>query len=555
MKADSPKKTNTKLADRWAHLGRLRWVLILVALLVGAGTFVSLRSSSGGTSHPGQESGIFTVKRGDLTISVTESGDVKPINSIDIMSEVEGETTLISIVDEGTYITPEDVNNGKILAELDSSEIKEELTKQQIDFLTSKADYTDANESLQIQKKQNDSDIQTGEMNVRFALMDLQKYLGDVIAAKLIAQVANRSGGYTEIASFINDANSDPNIRCEAIQMLRELEDNIKLADMKLARAKDKLEGTRKLYEKEYVAEIELKADELEKESLEIQKKQAETAKDLFIKYEFPKEAETRLSGYYEAERELDRIKAGARSKLAQAEAKLESEKATFSLERERLQKWRRQLKACTIRAPAPGQVVYASSMMDRFERRRRMIEVGGEIDERQKIISIPDLSQMKVEVKIHETWVDKVQPEQGAKITVSALPDQTFIGKVLKKAPLPDPEDFLNPDLKVYTTDVSIEGTHESLKTGMTAKAEIIIDELHDVLSVPIQSVINVEGKKICFVAAGKGTQRREVETGAFNDSFVEIKSGLAEGEKVMLNPPRLTELGKTDKEELRTK
>ncbi|MHC4260197.1 MAG: efflux RND transporter periplasmic adaptor subunit [Planctomycetota bacterium] len=555
MKADRPKRTNTKLADRWAHLGRLRWVLILMALLVGAGAFVSLRSSSGGTSNPSEGPGIFTVKRGDLTISVTESGDVKPINSIDIMSEVEGETTLISIVDEGTYITPEDVNNGKILAELDSSKIKDDLTKQEIDFLTARADYTDANEALQIQKKQNESDIQTGEMNFRFALMDLQKYLGDGTAAKLIAQAASTTGGYTEIASFINDANSDPNLRCEAIQMLRQLEDNIKLADMKLARAKDKLEGTRKLYEKEYVAEIELKADELEKESLEIQKKQAETAKDLFIKYEFPKEAETRLSGYYEAERELDRIKARARSMLAQAEAKLESEKATYSLETERLQKWRRQLEACTIRAPAPGQVVYASSMMGRFERRRRMVEVGAEIDERQKIISIPDLSQMKVEVKIHETWVGKIQPDQGAKITFSALPDQTFNGKVLKKAPLPDPEDFLNPDLKVYTTDVSIEGTHESLKTGMTAKAEIIIDELHDVLSVPIQSVINVEGKKICFVATGKGTQRREVETGAFNDSFVEIKSGLAEGEKVMLNPPRLTELGKTRNKELHNK
>ncbi|MHC4193699.1 MAG: hypothetical protein ACYSP9_05940, partial [Planctomycetota bacterium] len=266
MNADSPRKTNTKLADRWAHLGRLRWVLILIALLVGAGTLVSLRSSSGGTSDPGQESGIFTVKRGDLTISVTESGDIRPVNSIDITSQVEGETTLISIVDEGTYITPEDVNNGKILAELDSSEIREELTKQQIDFLTARADYTDANEALQIQKKQNDSDIQTGEMNFRFALMDLQKYLGDVIAAKLISYAAKPTSEHTELASFINDANSDPNLRCEAIQMLRELEDNIKLADMKLARAKDKLEGTRKLYEKEYVAEIELKADELEEE-------------------------------------------------------------------------------------------------------------------------------------------------------------------------------------------------------------------------------------------------------------------------------------------------
>ncbi|MHC4721021.1 MAG: efflux RND transporter periplasmic adaptor subunit, partial [Planctomycetota bacterium] len=301
--------------------------------------------------------------------------------------------------------------------------------------------------------------------------------------------------------SFIEDVNSDPNLRCEAVQMLRELDDHIKLADMKLKRAIDKLEGTRKLHAKNYVAEIELKADELEKESLEIQKKQAETAKDLFIKYEFPKEAETRLSTYFEAKRELERREASARSMLAQKEAQLESKKATFSLETERLDKWRRQLKACTIRAPAPGQVVYASSMMDRFRRRGRMIEVGAEIDERQKIICIPDLSQMKAEIKIHETWIDKVQPSQPAKITIAAFPDQTFIGKVLKKAPLADPEDFFNPDLKVYTTDVSIDGTHDALKTGMTAKVEIIIDVLNDVLNVPIQSVINQEGKKICFV------------------------------------------------------
>ncbi|MHC4423719.1 MAG: efflux RND transporter periplasmic adaptor subunit, partial [Planctomycetota bacterium] len=293
------------------------------------------------------------------------------------------------------------------------------------------------------------------------------------------------------------------------------------------------------LYEKDYVAEIELKADKLGKESFEIQKKQAETAKDLFIKYEFPKQVEQCLSDYYESNRELERIKARARSMLAQKEAQLESKKATFSLESERLDKWRKQLKACTIIAPAPGQVVYASSMMDRWRRRGNMIEVGAEIDERQKIISIPDLSEMKVEIKIHETWIDKVQPEQQAKITIAAFPDQTFTGKVLKKAPLADPEDWFNPDLK----------TNESLKTGMTAKVETIIDVLHDVLSVPVQSVINVEGKKLCFVATGKAPQRREVETGAFNDNFVEIKSGLTEGERVMLNPPRLTQLAKTGK------
>ena len=61
---------------------------------------------------------------------------------------------------------------------------------------------------------------------------------------------------------------------------------------------------------------------------------------------------------------------------------------------------------------------------------------------------------------------------------------------------------------------------------------------ELSDVLIVPIQCVINQHGTKVCYVAADGGPERREVETGQFNKDFVEIKSGLSEGEKVLLNP-----------------
>jgi multidrug efflux pump subunit AcrA (membrane-fusion protein) len=148
----------------------------------------------------------------------------------------------------------------------------------------------------------------------------------------------------------------------------------------------------------------------------------------------------------------------------------------------------------------------------------------------------------MKVEVKIHETWIDKIEPNQPAEITIEAFPDKTFTGRVLKKAPLADAENWLNPDLKVYATDIAIDGTHDALKTGMTGKVTVIIDKLQDVLYVPIQSVVTVEDKKICYVA-GSPAQKREVETGLFNDNFVEIKSGLAEGEKVLLNPPKWTE------------
>jgi hypothetical protein len=116
--------------------------------------------------------------------------------------------------------------------------------------------------------------------------------------------------------------------------------------------------------------------------------------------------------------------------------------------------------------------------------------------------------------------------------------------GKVIKKAPLADLENWMNPDLKVYSTDILIEGTYDFLKTGMSAKVEIIIKELKDVISVPIQAVINQEGKKICYVSNGTRPQAREVETGKFNDNFVEITHGLSSGEKVLLNPPRLVEL-----------
>jgi HlyD family secretion protein len=558
MKADIAEKQGNKATGKSAIVKRLRSVLIFVAVVAAIGMsvflwwwtsrapFLAFARKQGGV----KELGIFTVSRGDLPITVTEGGDIKALNSTDIKSEVEGRTTLISIVDEGTLITPEDVNNGKVLVELDSSKIKVELTQQEITFSNEEASYTEAKESLDIQIKQNDSDIKAGEIKVRFALMDLQKYLGEVVAEKLMSVVVNPEDN-NKIELLIDD----PNLGGGAVQKLRELNDNITLTGSKFEQASDRLMWTQKLYDKKYVAETELKGDQLAMQSSKIQLESAKTALELFRLYEFPKEAEKLLSDYNEAGRELERIQAGARSKLAQAQAKLDSKKATYALEKERLEKWRKQLAACTIKAPVPGQVVYSSSMMDSWQRRNNPIEVGAEIRERQKIISIPGASEMKVEIKIHETWVDKVQPGQQAKITISAFPDKTFTGKVLKKAPMADPEEWLNPDLKVYSTDVSIDGTHEFLKTGMSAKIEIVIEELKNVISVPVQTVVNRQGKKVCYVVGSKVPQQREVETGLFNDNFVEIKSGLAEGEKVLLNPPRVSESKVTGEKEQKAK
>jgi multidrug efflux pump subunit AcrA (membrane-fusion protein) len=90
-----------------------------------------------------------------------------------------------------------------------------------------------------------------------------------------------------------------------------------------------------------------------------------------------------------------------------------------------------------------------------------------------------------------------------------------------------------------------------------MTGKVEVLVDELQDILYVPIQSVVTeADETRICYVMASKHVEKREVETGWFNDNFVEIRAGLTEGEKVLLNPVRWTapeladEQGETEQE-----
>ena len=543
MKIKNVTKQSNRAVGNFGLAGRSLIILISVAVVITVGIFGFLRLKGGGSDDSNLGTGLFTVKRGDLAISVTESGSIKAVKTKDIKSEVEGRATIVNIVPEGTVITPEDVNDGKVLVELDSSELKEQLSQREIQLTSAEASYADANESYFIQVKQNESDITAAELKVKFSLMDLQKYLGKTVAQSLIEKTNADPDSSIDIASLLEDPNS---LGGEASQKLRELNGNITLAESNLEKAAYTLEWTEKLYKKQYVAETELRKDRLDKQRIEIEEEKARIALTLFQLYEFAKQSEQLLSDYNEAQRDLDRTKARARAQLAQAKAKLAGAKSTFEVQGQRLNKLHEQIEACTIRAPAVGQVVYWSST-ERWSRVK--IEQGAEVYEGSKIITIPDASEMKVEVKIHETWIDRIEPNQPADITVEAFPDETFTGRVLKKAPLADTENWSNPDLKVYSTDIGIDGTHDSLKTGMTGKVTVIIDELHDVLYVPIQSVVTVEDKKICYVA-GSPAQKREVETGLFNDNFVEIKSGLTEGEKVLLNPPKWTEPEKTEEQ-----
>ncbi len=340
---------------------------------------------------------------------------------------------------------------------------------------------------------------------------------------------------------------ADPNVLGdgEAKQKLRKFDDDLQVAQKEQGQSTATLEGTRRLFDKGFVTKTDLQRDEIANDNSRLKVQTAETARSLFLKYDFAKSAEESLSKYLDTVRELDKTRRLAISKMAQTDARLRSAQGQYQVQLRQRKDLSEQQAKCLIRAQKSGLVVYGSGGDDMmYYGGEERIREGATVRERQAIITIPDMTRMSVKVKIHETYIKKVQKGQKARITVDAFPDKVLEGEVTKVGVLPDSQNrWMNPDLKVYGVTVAIDGTRDWVKPGMSAKVEILVSKLPDVVHIPVQAVSLSEGKQVCYVVGGLKSERREVETGEFTDEFIEIKKGLKEGEKVLLRPPDGTE------------
>jgi len=193
------------------------------------------------------------------------------------------------------------------------------------------------------------------------------------------------------------------------------------------------------------------------------------------------------------------RARKAAISKLAQAEAKLKSAQGQYNIQARQRKEFYEQLDKCTIAAKRPGLVVYGGGGDEDFYGGEERIREGATVRERQSIITIPDMTKMSVRVKIHESYIKKVKKGQRARITVDAFPDSVLEGEVSKVGVLPDSQNrWMNPDMKVYLTTITIAGTSDWLKPGMSAKVEIVANCLSNVVYVPVQAVSPSEGKQV---------------------------------------------------------
>ena len=499
-------------------------ILAAGAVVVAAGVaWWFLGPATGSLADQRSTLPTFTVLQGDLIIDAVEPGNIEAGDAQVIRSQVEGRTTIIDIVPEGTIITPQDVEEQRILLRLDASSLEDRLIQQEITLEGAKASYAEASTGLDIQINENESLEREAELSVLFARMDLQRYLG--------ADVAER---FTSSTLRLHELIDQPDLGGEAMQLLRTLQSDIDLTREETARTSATLSWTIKLEEKGYVTRDQLVSDELALKIRQVAESKAEVALEQFRRYDFAKQAEQLRSDYIKAVSEMERTLAKNSARLAQAEARLAQAEATLRQQNDVVERLRTQIANSVVFATQPGMVVYNNTQF----RDDRRIEEGAEVFERQEIIQIPNTATMVVRTGVHESIIARVREGLRAEIAVDAIPDRKFRGVVSRVGILPDATNrWMNPNLKVYATFVTIENADTGLfKPGMTAQVRIILDELHNVVMAPIQAVTAEGDVKYCTVLTPSGEQKREVVLGDYDDRFVQIKSGLEPGEVVLL-------------------
>src|SRR5690606_32334129 len=105
--------------------------------------------------------------------------------------------------------------------------------------------------------------------------------------------------------------------------------------------------------------------------------------------------------------------------------------------------------------------------------------------------------------------------------------------------SPFADPTNRFRADTRVYSTLIEIEKAPPGLRPGMTAEVDILVTELDNVLSVPVQAVLTFDGKDhVAVNTPDGGIECREVTLGTANETHVEVRQGLESGESIALDP-----------------
>ena len=422
------------------------------------------------------------VKRGRLEFARSSRGVVEALRAPEVYCNVEGQTTIISIKPEGMR-----VKKGDLIAVLDSAALKDQLINQRIRTKSAEANY----------------------LNAR-----LTREVAEIAVKEFVEGIYKQDRETME---------RDIEWHRNRLRKIEERRDRTRKALKRLGVAMGR--GGKAESPAEIIAQVDIQ-DRIDEAEIGLDRErrdlaQAEGRREVLEKYTRPKTV-----------KELE-------SEVKKSHSDELAKQATWELEKSKEDKLETQIAFCTLTAPIDGVVIYPYDPIA-VGRGGSRIEEGTTVRERQIIAKVlDDKGPMQINLKVPEAWVDQMVPNLKARVMVDAYPDRPLTGQVMEVARLPDPPNAFNPNIKLYSTRIRLDGINPGLRPGMTASADVVIAHREDSIGVPIGAVVTYDDKPhVALEMPEGGVEWRDVVVGVAGDTTVEIKEGLRSGERVIIDP-----------------
>lgn len=233
------------------------------------------------------------------------------------------------------------------------------------------------------------------------------------------------------------------------------------------------------------------------------------------------------------AERALAQAKMDYKTKTEQAQAKMREVGADLSRQRNKLAVVQDVMQNFTIRAPAPGMVIYAKE----WNGKKRT--TGSQVSSWDPTVAtLPDLTQMESVTYVNEIDVRKIAVGQRAVISLDSDPNKRLTGVVISVANVG--EQRPNTDAKVFEVKLVVEQADTTLRPGMTTGNGVETFKTPNALFVPLEAVNSEGGVPFVFKVSGGKVTKQEIVAGQMNDDQVIVLAGLQEDDRVYLSPPK---------------
>ena len=522
--------------------------VVIVSLLLIAGLAFAIWYAMNQKAEVTDEQPILhTVVRARFEHVVLEQGEVESAKNIEIRCRVKARnssgTAILWVIDEGTQVfAGGDTNNDDKLDAAELDKLPEPI----------KADVSaaDANQ---------DRTITRDELIRHFTKIKKKPTYGpDLDDAKIDPKVHATAAADNVFKGQLLVTLDDSALEQEMIQQeiavntVKALMVNAKgLYEASVIAKKEYLEGTFEQDQQTYQSEIFVAEDSLKKAELDLDSAKRLLAKGLLTPLQLSAQkfavqnAKNQLSGSQTKLRVLRKLtKAKMLKQLdsdtSSTKAKWDAELKSHQLEKNKLQDIRKQMRACEIRAPEPGQVVHAN-VSSRRGNNEFVVEAGSLVRQKQVIIRLPNTRHMQVKTKVNESRITLVKEGMPVTITLGAFDHKVVQGRVKKVNKYSEPSSWWSSQVKEFATFVEILDPPKEIRTGMTAEVQIFVEQKDNVLQIPVQAIYEHREHLFCLVSRSADQwETKEIQIGSSNDKNVTVIGGIEEGDQVVLNPRR---------------